>query len=409
MKRNLTLPIILIVSLLIAEIGAFLAAKAFFNLNTSVNIRKFVWIWWLTTIAIYALTFFSRTFPNNFARNITVNVFFILLITKLIIALFFIFPSLFNWIRSFFESKKVENLTEISTSRRAFVSKVAIISAILPLTTFSWGILKTAYDFRVRKEKLRSPKIPESFKGFRIVQISDIHTGSLQGTKQLQKAIDLVNEQNADLIVFTGDLVNNKTDEAFEYKEILSQLKAKHGVYSTLGNHDYGDYNFWNSEKEKDDNMLQMIALHKELGWNLMLNEHIKIENGNDFISLIGIENWGGNYNFKRYGDLKKAYEGVEKDSYQILLSHDPSHWSLEVSKEYTDIDLTLAGHTHGFQFGIEIPGFIKWSPSKYIYPQWAGLYAKNEQKIYVNRGLGCLGYMGRIGIKPEITVIELA
>jgi predicted MPP superfamily phosphohydrolase len=239
------------------------------------------------------------------------------------------------------------------------------------------------------------------------VQISDIHTGSLHGNYQLQKAINLVLEQKPDLIVFTGDLVNNKTEEAFEFEHILNQLKAPFGVFSTLGNHDYGDYASWNSEAEKDKNMLDMIEFHSKIGWNLMLNNHVKIEKENEFFTLIGIENWGGNYNFKKYGDLHKAYENIDKSSFQILLSHDPSHWNLQVTTDFPEIDLTLAGHTHGFQFGIEIPGF-KWSPSKYIYPQWAGIYGTEKQKLYVNRGLGCLGYMGRVGIKPEITVIEL-
>ncbi len=407
MKRGLILPIVLISILLLAEIGSFLVAKAYISNSTNFNVKKFIWIWWISTISVYALTFSSRMIDNTFIRNLIVNIFFILLITKLVIALVFLIFTFFNWLRSLIFSVGKEEVEGILNSRRAFVSKVALSSALLPIAGFSYGIVRTAYDFKVHKLKFKSPKIPNSFKGFKIVQISDIHTGSLQGNYQLQKAINLVMEQKPDLIVFTGDLVNNKTEEAFEFEPILNQLKAPHGVFSTLGNHDYGDYASWDSEAEKDKNLQDMIDFHTKIGWNLMLNNHVKIEKENEFFSLIGIENWGGNYNFKKYGDLHKAYENIDKSSFQILLSHDPSHWNLQVTTDFPEIDLTLAGHTHGFQFGIEIPGF-KWSPSKYIYPQWAGIYGTEKQKLYVNRGLGCLGYMGRIGIKPEITVIEL-
>lgn len=406
MNRRLLLPLILISVLLLAEIGSFIAVRAYISSSTSINIKKFTWIWWLATALLYLLVFLSRSLLNSYAQNILVNIFFFALICKLFVGLSFLVGTLINVVRGWFITASPE-LTEVLDSRRKFVSKVALASALIPFSTMTWGLFRTAYNFKIHRKKIISSKIPSALKGFRIVQISDIHTGSLQNERQLQKAIDLVHEQKPDLIVFTGDLVNNQTDEAYPYNGVLSQLKAPHGVYSTLGNHDYGDYNSWPSPEAKDQNMRDMIDLHHQLGWKLMLNEHVKIEKNGAQFTLIGIENWGGNLNFKRYGDLKKAYEGVDQNQFQVLLSHDPSHWTIEVQKEFTNIDLTLAGHTHGFQFGVEIPGF-KWSPSKYFYPNWAGHYHHNEQQLYVNRGLGCLGYMGRIGIRPEITVLEL-
>jgi predicted MPP superfamily phosphohydrolase len=408
MQRQFIFPIVLISLLIFAEIASFLAFKIYLNSLSTVNVKRYIWIWWLVTSAIYIFSFSSRLIEHTFTKNLIVNIFFIFLITKLIIALVFVLFLLLNYFRSFFTSSKIENVAELLNSRRSFVSKVALSSALIPLATFSYGIIRTAYDFKIHRVKFKSPKISNAFKGFKIVQISDIHTGSLQGKYQLQKAVNLILELKPDLIVFTGDLVNSKTEEAFEFEDVLSQLKAPHGVYSTLGNHDYGDYHSWSSENEKEKNFEEMLHLHERVGWKLLNNQHVKIVKENDFFTLIGVENWGGNLNFKKYGDLSKAYQDMDENSLQILLSHDPSHWRMQVLQDYPKIDLTLSGHTHGFQFGVEIPGF-KWSPSKYLYPQWAGLYHNEEQKLYVNRGLGCLGYMGRIGIKPEITLIEFS
>lgn len=406
MQKQFILPIVLISLLLFAEIVSFITFKIYLNSLSTANVKRYIWIWWLVTFFVYVLTFSSRLIEHNFTKNLIVNVFFILIIIKLIVSIIFVTFITINYFRSFFISNKLDNIDELLKSRRSFVSKIALSSALIPLTTFSYGIIKTAYDFKIHRVKFKSPKIPKSFLGFKIVQISDIHTGSLQGKYQLQKAVDLILDLKPDLIVFTGDLVNNKTEEAFEYEEILVKLKAPFGVFSTLGNHDYGDYHSWSNEKEKEKNFQEMLDLHERVGWKLLNNEHVKVEKNSEYFTLLGIENWGGNLHFKKYGDMNKAYENMDENSLQILLSHDPSHWRMQVIKEYPNIDLTLSGHTHGFQFGVEIPGF-KWSPSKYIYPQWAGLYHNNEQKLYVNRGLGCLGYMGRIGIKPEITLIE--
>jgi predicted MPP superfamily phosphohydrolase len=215
-------------------------------------------------------------------------------------------------------------------------------------------------------------------------------------------------QQKADIIFFTGDLVNNEATETEPFIEILSRVKAPMGVFSTLGNHDYGDYKTWESPEAKVKNLQDLKDIHAQLGWKLMMNEHVALKKGDDEIALIGIENWGGNLNFPKYGDMKKAHAGTEKYPVKLLLSHDPSHWEMQVRKDYKDVDITFSGHTHGFQFGIEIPGWIKWSPSQFVYKQWAGLYQQGDQKLYVNRGFGFLGYPGRVGIMPEITVLEL-
>jgi predicted MPP superfamily phosphohydrolase len=215
-------------------------------------------------------------------------------------------------------------------------------------------------------------------------------------------------EQNADIIFFTGDLVNNESKEVLPFIDVLGKIKAPMGVFSTLGNHDYGDYITWESQAAKSQNLEDLKHTHAAMGWKLLMNEHVALKKGDAEIALLGIENWGGNLNFPKYGDMKKAHEGTEKYPVKLLLSHDPSHWNMQVTEEFKDVDITFSGHTHGFQFGIEIPGLIKWSPSQFVYKQWAGLYSKEKQHLYVNRGLGFLGYPGRVGIMPEITVMEL-
>ena len=332
-----------------------------------------------------------------------------LMVPKLIISLVYGFSSVIKGIKMISRKKTEPQFPEATQmTRRNFSSKLALGMAAIPLGTMIWGIVKTAYDFKIHRPTIKFKNLPAAFNGLKIVQLSDIHTGSLQNEHQLQKAIDLVMEEKPDLIVFTGDLVNNRTDEAFPYIPILSQLSAPYGVYSVLGNHDYGDYEKWNSEEEKLENMNQMHELHQKIGWNLLLNEAVSIEKNGDKLALLGVENWGKSKYFPKYGKLDETVKGTEDFDFKILLSHDPSHYDAEVMNLHPDIDLTLAGHTHGFQFGIEIPGYVKWSPSQYIYPKWAGLYPNGDQYLYVNRGLGCLGYMGRVGIRPEITSIVL-
>jgi predicted MPP superfamily phosphohydrolase len=264
------------------------------------------------------------------------------------------------------------------------------------------------YRYQVNRIRLSFKNLPASFKGLRIVHISDIHSGSFTDKEAVEKGVKKILKEKPDLILFTGDLVNDRAIEMADYIDVFSKLNAPLGVYSTLGNHDYGDYVRWDSVEAKKENLEQLKQVHAKMGWRLLMNEHVVLEKGNEQVALLGIENWSGKGNFGRYGKMEEAYPGTEKYPFKILMSHDPSHWDAEVRTKYPDIDLTLSGHTHGMQFGVELPGF-RWSPVQYMYPQWAGLYEGDKQKLYVNRGYGFLGYPGRVGILPEITVIELA
>ncbi|MBN9481779.1 MAG: metallophosphatase [Bacteroidetes bacterium 43-93] len=321
---------------------------------------------------------------------------------------------LFVWIFSLFAKKnEIVSSTTIETgkgiSRSVFMQRVALLIGGTVLGAFVYGITNR-YNYRVHRIKLSFKNLPPAFKGLRIVQISDIHSGSFDSHHAVERGARIVMEEKPDLILFTGDLVNNKAEEVQPYTDIFSRLKAPLGVYSTLGNHDYGDYEHWPSAEAKARNLEWLKQTHGEMGWRLLMNEHIILDRGEDKIALIGIENWGAKAGFPKYGRMDLAYSGLPEKNipFKILMSHDPSHWDAQVRPEYSDIDLTLSGHTHGMQLGVEIPGF-KWSPVQYIYKEWAGLYQQGSQMLYVNRGFGFLGYPGRLGILPEITVIELA
>ena len=290
--------------------------------------------------------------------------------------------------------------------RRKFVSQVALGVAAIPFIGTAWGMIKGKYDYRVHKVKIAFKDLPDAFHGFKITQLSDIHSGSLDDVAAVKRGIDLANAQKSDVLVFTGDLVNNVATEMDPWIDHFSQLDAPHGKFSILGNHDYGDYVQWPSESAKEKNLQDLKDVHGKIGFRLLLNESLYLEKDGEKIALIGVENWGKR-GFVKHGDLDKAIAPIEDSTFKVLLSHDPSHWEAVTIPHPKKVHLTLAGHTHGMQFGIEIPG-IKWSPVKYIYPQWAGLYPKEGQYIYVNRGFGFLGFPGRVGILPEITVIEL-
>jgi uncharacterized protein len=264
------------------------------------------------------------------------------------------------------------------------------------------------YRYRVRRVRLAYDNLPVSFKGLKIAQLSDIHSGSLADPVAVRRGVDMVMAEKPDLILFTGDLVNDIALEVGEYQAIFGCLDAQMGVFSTLGNHDYGDYAWWENTEAKKANLDHLMRIQREMGWRLLMNEHVVLERGGEQIALLGVENWSAKTRFPKYGKLDEAYAGAEKYPFKILMSHDPSHWDAQVRKEYPDIDLTLSGHTHGMQFGLELPGF-KWSPVQYVYKEWAGLYEEGNQKLYVNRGFGFIGYPGRVGIMPEITMIELA
>ena len=292
-------------------------------------------------------------------------------------------------------------------SRRKFVSTIALGLAAIPFSSLLYGMYRGKYRFRVLDYTLHFEDLPDAFDGYRITQISDIHSGSFDNREKIEYGVNLIKEQESDLILFTGDMVNNKATEMLPWKELFSQLRAKDGVFSVLGNHDYGDYVDWPTSEAKSNNLQDLIQIQKEMGYDTLLNESRFIERNGERIAIIGVENWGKG-GFKKAGDLQKAKANVNSEDFKILMSHDPSHWEAEVIPDDFHYHLTLSGHTHGMQFGIEIPGWIKWSPVKWRYEQWAGIYEKMGQFINVNRGFGYLGYPGRVGIWPEVTVITL-
>lgn len=297
--------------------------------------------------------------------------------------------------------------TENGIPRSTFLTWLGVGLASSLFMSFIYGF-SNKYSYRVIKRKIAFKNLPEAFKGFKIVHISDIHSGSLQDQVAVQKGVDMITNLKADLILFTGDLVNDKASEMSSWMSVFNQIKAPHGVYSTLGNHDYGDYVIWPSQQAKHDNLEALKKVHADLGWKLMMNENTLIEKEGQSLRLVGIENWGAKARFPKYGKMDQAMQGVDKEEIIILMSHDPSHWEAEVQVKYPEVNLMLSGHTHGMQFGIENP-YFRWSPVQWVYKQWAGLYQQKDQQLYVNRGFGFLGYPGRVGILPEITLLELS
>jgi len=296
--------------------------------------------------------------------------------------------------------------TEKGIPRSTFLSwlGVGLSSTLFFSLLYGFG---NKYNYKVIKKKIALKGLPLAFKGFKIIHISDIHSGSLKDKEAVLKGINLIEKQNADLVLFTGDLVNDRASEMHDWMDVFGKIKAPHGVFSTLGNHDYGDYVKWDTVEEKKQNLEALKQVHHNLGWRLLMNENISIEKNEEKIKIVGIENWGAKARFPKYGKMDLAMQGVSKEDIVILMSHDPSHWEAEVIPKYSSVQLTLSGHTHGMQFGLENP-YFKWSPVQWVYKQWAGIYDNKNQQLYVNRGFGFLGYPGRVGILPEITLIEL-
>ncbi|MCO6495114.1 MAG: metallophosphoesterase [Bacteroidetes bacterium] len=332
---------------------------------------------------------------------------FIFIFTKLVIAIPLMIEDiyrLFEWLIGLFAHKESEHIFH---SRRKFISLTGIGLGSLPFVGLTYGIVKGAHNYRIRKLNLTFKELPKSFDGIKIVQLSDIHSGSFWNRSAVEGGVQMVKELNADLILFTGDLVNSKADEMDSWKSLFGSISAPMGIFSILGNHDYGDYIHWNSAEEKAANLEKLKRTQAEMGWKMLNNTSIMLQKGGESIEIVGVENWSAKPNFPKYGDLSKALSESANLPFQILLSHDPSHWRAQVLEKHKNIKLTLSGHTHGFQFGIETHG-LKWSPIKYMYPEWAGLYKQDAQYLYVNRGFGYLGYPGRLGIDPEITLITL-
>jgi predicted MPP superfamily phosphohydrolase len=409
MNRLITISIFFILYFLLEWYG-YQSIKTVFKTSKYKEIATYVYFG-ITIFFLFLIIFsiYSRinsvTIPfQNYLSAILLGI----LIGKLLLCIFLGIEDLARVMRYGFSKYSYSRTSPIQNiDRSQFLNSLFLIFTSLPLAAFCYGVFKTAYDYKIHRKKIFFDKLPKAFDGLRIVQISDVHAGSLNDYKALKSAVEKINELEADLFFFTGDLVNNIASEFTEKIEIFKNIKAKIGKFSILGNHDYGDYYMWNSSDEKVANLDLLKSYHKQIDWKLLLNEHVSITKNESKIEIIGVENWSGKLRFKQYGDLKIAYEGLEKEAFKILLSHDPSHWDIEVAEMYNDIDLTLSGHTHGMQFGVETKWF-RFSPVQFVYKHWAGLYQKGKQYLYVNRGFGFIGYQGRVGIRPEITLIEL-
>ncbi len=380
-----------------------------------------LFLYWLPLAMLIIMLLASNIVPlidwSNGIRTYLMGFILVFYTAKLLPVVFLLLSDIVRVTQKLFFVAKKEKRQELvqenkdqGISRSRFLQYVGYVSGGLVLGTMLTGMFKWAYEFKIVREKLVLPNLPASFRGFKIVQISDVHLGSWSSVTPLQRAVDMINELKADVVLFTGDIVNFSTKEVRGFEDVLSQIKAKRGVYAVLGNHDYGDYVTWPSKQAKEENMQELYEFFDEVGWELLNNENRIFSHDDGSIAVTGVENWSANSRFPRKGNLKKAVKGTEDADVNILMTHDPSHWDSVVIPEDYNIDLTLSGHTHGFQFGIDTEDF-KWSPAKYMYKQWAGLYENNNypgKYLYVNRGLGSIGYPGRIGILPEITEIIL-
>ncbi len=392
---------------------AFQAFKQIFPSEGSFR-RVLIWSYWVLSVVLLALLFYIRltglSAQYRMVMVFIMSTFFILLLLKLILCIFLLGEDIFRfltlagtWVRKFIQPEK----SLYSPGRSAALSKIAAGIAAIPTVSLLYGMVKGAYRYKVHRLDLVLKDLPKAFDGLKLVQISDVHAGSFYDPAAVQRGVQMLMDEKPDLVFFTGDLVNNEASEFDAYREIFAQIQAPLGVFSVLGNHDYGDYRAWDSEEAKKNNLRDLKRHYRKMGWKLLVDEHVLVEKAGQQLAVAGIQNWGARGNFPKYGDLKKALKGLQNPGVLLLLSHDPSHWEAQVLPQFPEVSAMFAGHTHGMQFGVEIPGF-KWSPIQYLYRQWAGLYEKNGQKLYVNRGFGFLGYPGRFGIWPEISSFTL-
>lgn len=403
----------LIVLTFLIALVALIELYTFQVVKTVCKPRWIHWSYVLLSIFVYGYFFytmftFDRKVGQNQATLMATGLFLLFTIPKLLVVPILFFEDVFRvliWIKDLVTNSDSSSVA--LTARRKFLSQIALGVAAVPFLSLLYGMTKGKYNFKVRKETLFFQDLPEAFDGFKLTQISDIHSGSFDDPEKIKYAIDLINKQESDLLLFTGDIVNNHAHEMHPWIELFQTIRPHtHGKFSILGNHDYGEYLEWDSPEAKEANFKSIKDLHRQIDFKLLLNEHVLVQQNSDTIALVGLENWG--VKFKKAGDLTKATSGLNPVDFKIVMSHDPSHWDVEIKNHQNNYQLTLSGHTHGMQFGIEIPGWFKWSPVKYVYNQWAGLYQNAERYIYVNRGFGFHAYPGRVGIMPEITVIEL-
>ncbi len=392
------------------EYYAFQAARVLIKDKSQTTVKGIRIAYIIQAILSLALVFYARYMQTGTTEFMFVLTFIFMSYLSKILAIVFVFiDDIRRVLTLFFTGRKKRYERRVASGqkmpRSKFLARSAVMMATLPIVTMSFGIVRGAYDYRIRRRKIYLPNLPKGFEGIKVAQLSDIHSGSFYDKVAVQGGIDMLNNEKPDMVFFTGDLVNNQTSEVSQYIDLFSKVKADLGVYSTLGNHDYGDYRAWSSPEAKRQNLADMVKSHERMGWDLLMNENRTLRVGTDQISVIGVENWGAG-RFAKYGRLNDAALNAEGDV-KLLLSHDPSHWDAQVRQMQPEIDITFSGHTHGMQLGVEI-GDFRWSPSQWIYKQWADLYQEGNQYLYVNRGYGFLGFPGRIGILPEITILEL-
>jgi uncharacterized protein len=407
---------IIIAIMMVLDVYIFQAFKVILPASSPrLRMTLIILYWLISALALILLITFPYINFDNWPKALRTYMFALMVgffFSQLVASIFFLVDDIrrvCTWIVVKLFSNPSQGLSDsprTGITRSTFLSWLGFAMGGGLFSTLVYGF-SNKYNYNVRKVDLSYPNLPAAFKGLKIVQISDVHSGSFMDKRAVSKGIDKILEQQPDLILFTGDLVNDRAVEMKNYIEVFSRLQAPMGVFSTLGNHDYGDYVRWETPEAKINNLENLKAVHSQLGWRLLMNENVQFERNGEAIALLGVENWSARRNFPKYGNLSTAYHGTEKIPFKILMTHDPSHWEGEVVPAYPDIDLTLSGHTHGMQFGVEIPGF-RWSPVQYVYKQWAGLYESQAQKLYINRGFGFIGYPGRVGILPEITVITL-
>ncbi len=405
----------IVVFMLLLDLYVFQVVKGLAGGATEKTKMVIYGLYWSVSLLVAGFLFLMPyinmdTWPRN-ARTYLFATILGLFFAKLVASLFFLVDDIRRgvmWlVGKILPATGAQFSTEGSMiSRSAFMSWLGIGIGGGLFTTLLYGF-SNKYNYQLKRINLSFNNLPAAFKGLKIIQISDIHSGSFTDKEAVKHGVERILNEKPDLILFTGDLVNDRFTEMDEYKEVFSLLSAPLGVFSTLGNHDYGDYVAWESAQAKNENLESLKKVHADMGWRLLMNEHVPIQKNGEAIALLGIENWSAKARFPKHGRMDLAYPGTEKYPFKILMSHDPSHWDAQVRPQYNDIDLTLSGHTHGMQFGIENP-YFKWSPVQWVYKQWAGLYAEGNQKLYVNRGYGFIGYPGRVGILPEISVITL-
>ncbi|QXP66552.1 metallophosphoesterase [Polaribacter sp. AHE13PA] len=396
--------IILTIVITLVEIYTF---QAFKTVSKSKIVR---YSFLLISIAVYInffITFltYSRSVGQTPQFQMAVGLLLTISIPKLVIIILLFGEDAYRWVLKLFSAISSGETKQL-VGRRKFISQIALGLAAIPFAAFIYGIIQGKYNYKVLKYQLSFKDLPDAFDGYTITQISDIHSGSFTNKEKIKYGVDLINQQKSDIMLFTGDIVNNKADEMDNWMDVFDKLEAKDGKYSILGNHDYGDYMDWDNPQDKIDNFQKVKDIHQKIGFDLLLDEHRYLEKDGQKIALLGVENWGKGFN--QAGDLARASANIKQEDFKILMSHDPSHWEIKVKQDPFNYQLTLSGHTHGLQMGIEIPGWLKWSPSKYVYKQWAGLYEEAGRFINVNRGFGYHAFPGRVGIWPEITVIEL-